>query len=230
MFLHVVFLKSGTWCWNTRTSEGSSERYKTSRLITTCPFQVLKQQKVESKRQEEMASIIRSKLCTIPDTPKYRCIRRQLQDEWDFWLKPFPVRTCVWFFLRHELFWFCLVQVCTTQFCWFPPAFMANTSKIPNIQTRFSIFCEISQQMLPDHNLNLNQNGIVVQAHIVATCIGLYLCGSCRGFSFRPRPTFVLAPCAHTSLEFCPLELVADVGHVLAFTCTLSVCLDSYFV
>ena len=29
-------------------------------------------------------------------------------------------------FLRHELFWFCLVQVSTTQFCWFPHAFMAN--------------------------------------------------------------------------------------------------------
>ena len=29
-------------------------------------------------------------------------------------------------FLSHELFWFCLVQVCTTQFCWFPPAFMSN--------------------------------------------------------------------------------------------------------
>ena len=29
-------------------------------------------------------------------------------------------------FLRHELFWFCLVQVSTTQFCWFPPAFIAR--------------------------------------------------------------------------------------------------------
>ena len=29
-------------------------------------------------------------------------------------------------FLRHELFWFCLVQVSTTHFCRFTPAFMAN--------------------------------------------------------------------------------------------------------
>ena len=29
-------------------------------------------------------------------------------------------------FLLHELFWFCLVQVSTTYFCCFPPAFMAN--------------------------------------------------------------------------------------------------------
>ena len=29
-------------------------------------------------------------------------------------------------FLRHELFWFSLVQVSTTQLCWFPLAFMAH--------------------------------------------------------------------------------------------------------
>ena len=29
-------------------------------------------------------------------------------------------------FLRHEHFWFCLVQVSTTHFCSFPPAFMSN--------------------------------------------------------------------------------------------------------
>ena len=29
-------------------------------------------------------------------------------------------------FLRHELFWFCLVQVSTTQFCCFPPFLMAR--------------------------------------------------------------------------------------------------------
>ena len=29
-------------------------------------------------------------------------------------------------FLRHELFWFCLVQVSTTQFCWCPLAFITR--------------------------------------------------------------------------------------------------------
>ena len=36
-------------------------------------------------------------------------------------------------FLRHELFWFCLVQVSTTQFCCFPPAFMACVDDGSNV-------------------------------------------------------------------------------------------------
>ena len=43
-------------------------------------------------------------------------------------------------FLRHELFWFCLVQVFSTQFCWFPPSFLviarpvagADHANVPN--------------------------------------------------------------------------------------------------
>ena len=46
---------------------------------------------------------------------------------WTFWLI-FSVRTCAVFFLRHELFWFCLVQVSTTQFCSLPASLMARVS------------------------------------------------------------------------------------------------------
>ena len=36
-------------------------------------------------------------------------------------------------FLRHELFWFCLVQVSTTQFCSFPAFLMARVSDGTNV-------------------------------------------------------------------------------------------------
>ena len=36
---------------------------------------------------------------------------------WPFLLKPFPVRTCAVGFPVQELFWYCLFQVSTTQFC-----------------------------------------------------------------------------------------------------------------
>ena len=41
-------------------------------------------------------------------------------------LKAFLVRTCAVFFVRHELSWFCLVQVSTTQFCSVPSFLMAS--------------------------------------------------------------------------------------------------------
>ena len=44
------------------------------------------------------------------------------------WLKPFSVRTSTVFFPVHELYWFCLVQVSTTQFCSFPSFLMASAN------------------------------------------------------------------------------------------------------
>ena len=44
-----------------------------------------------------------------------------------FWLKPFLVRTCT-VFPVHERFWFCFVQVSSTQFCSFLIFLMARNS------------------------------------------------------------------------------------------------------
>ena len=65
-----------------------------------------------------------------------------------FWLKPFLVQACIWFSYVTSFsgfVWFCLVLVSTTQFCCFPPAFMAcvhDGSNVPvsPIPTTSSIF------------------------------------------------------------------------------------------
>ena len=47
--------------------------------------------------------------------------------------EPFLVRTCAVFFLRHERFWFGLVQVSTTQFCSFSPVLMASVDDASDV-------------------------------------------------------------------------------------------------
>ena len=49
------------------------------------------------------------------------------------WLKPFSVRTSAVFFLFTSFFWFCLVQVSTTQFCSFPSFLMASANDATDV-------------------------------------------------------------------------------------------------
>ena len=68
-----------------------------------------------------------------------REVKRRWADErgrqthpWPLWIKPFPVRTCAVFQVL-ELFWFCLLQVSTTQFCSFPLVLMAGVDDVSEV-------------------------------------------------------------------------------------------------